>query len=485
MRKGEIYELQVTDLSTDGRGIGRADGMVTFVPGLVPGDAARVEVTKVKKHIAEGRTEELLDPSPHRVEVPCRYFSQCGGCAMQSLDYGFQVELKNDQVRSQMQRLYGGPLPEFDEPVGMEHPWRYRNKTEYGLFAGSVLTEEKTGTAYNTGKLRVGYYDRGSGKVTDVRECLLQSEAAEMAAYGLRRYIRESGMTVYDPKTRRGKLRRMIVRTGFSSGEVMVILVVNGKKIKNPELLAEILDEAVTGSGEFELCSIVIEYNTNRNVAVPGKFEVIAGHRTIRDTVAGLELEISPQSFYQVNPEMMEPLYRTVLEYAELNGSEVIYDLYCGAGTIGLFCAEHAKYVWGIETVEQAILDANRNAVLNGAVNIQFLHGKAEEKIHELLEHSVRPDVVILDPPRSGCKPELMETILQTGPEKIIYVSCDPATQARDLRILAPEGGDYRVARIRVIDQFCHTMRTEAVVLLSRRESADTADTAVHNLRKY
>ncbi len=470
MQKGEVYEIQITDLSTDGRGIGRIEGMVTFVPGLVPGDTARILITKVRKHIAEGKMDELLAPSSHRVEPRCRYDSQCGGCAMQSLNYDYQVILKNEQVRSQMERLYGGTLPEFDEPVGMENPWKYRNKTEFGLYAGGVLTDERTGAARNTGKLRVGYYDRGSGRVADIRECLIQSEAAEMAAYGLRRYIQESGMTVYDPKTRRGKLRRMIVRVGAASGEVMVILVVNGKKIRNPELLAEILDEAVTGSGEYELCSIVLEYNTNKNVAIPGKFEVIAGKRTIRDTVAGMELEISPQSFYQVNPEMMEPLYRTVLEYADLQGTETIFDLYCGAGTIGLYCAGHAQYVWGIETVEQAILDANRNAVLNGAVNIQFLHGKAEEKIHELLGQSIRPDVVILDPPRAGCKPELLETILQLAPEKVIYVSCDPATQARDLRILAPENGVYRVSRVRVIDQFCHTMRAECVALMSRVE---------------
>ena len=470
MRTGETYEIRITDLSTEGKGIGRAEEMVTFVPGLVPGDLASVEITKIRKHIAEGTCRDLLQASPYRTESQCRYDRQCGGCAMQSLDYDYQVTLKNQQVRNQMERLYGGTLPEFDPPVGMEEPWRYRNKTEYAVYAGGVVADDQKGTVRNTGKLRIGYYDRGSRKVTDVRECLLQSEAAEMAAYGLRRYLQESGMTVYDPATRRGKLRRMIVRVGAATGQVMVIVVINGKKLKNPELLAEILDEAITGSGQFELCSIAVEYNTAKNVAVPGKVEVIAGSRTIRDRIAGMELEISPQSFYQVNPGMMEQLYGTVREYAQLTGKETVFDLYCGAGTIGLYCADQAEYVWGIEAVDQAILDANRNAVLNGAVNIRFLHGRAEETIHELLEQSIHPDVVILDPPRAGCKPELLETVLQAGPDRIIYVSCDPPTQARDLRILAPEGGDYHVSRVRVIDQFCHTMRAESVILLSRQE---------------
>ena len=266
IQTGERYELQITDLSTEGKGIGRAEGIVTFVPGLVPGDRAGVVITKIKKHIAEGRVEELIVPSPDRTEPRCRYYEQCGGCAMQSLDYAAQVKLKNGQVRNQMERLFGGKLPDFDEPVEMDAPWRYRNKTEFALYAGGIRSDDPDGRTHNTGKLRIGYYDRGSKHVTDIRECLIQSEAAEMAAYGLRRYIRESGMTVYDPKTRKGKLRRMIVRTGFHSGEFMVILAVNGNKIKDPELLAEILDEAVTGSGQYVLCSIVIEYNTNINI---------------------------------------------------------------------------------------------------------------------------------------------------------------------------------------------------------------------------
>lgn len=471
MQTGEKYEIRITDLSTEGKGIGRAEGMVTFVPGLVPGDLARVEITKVKKHIAEGKIDELLEASEDRIDAPCRYVNECGGCAMQSLKYEAQLQLKNRQVRNQMERIYKGTLPEFDEPLGMEEPWRYRNKVEYAIYAGDVVSDNKkgTGTVRNTGKLRIGYFDRGSKRVTDIRECRIQSEAAEMAAYGLRRYIKESGMTVYDPVTRRGKLRRMIVRVGVETGEVMIILVINGKKLKNPELLAEILDEAVTGPGQFELCSIIAEYNTNRNLSVPGKFEVIAGSGTIRDRLAGLEVEISPQSFYQVNPEMMNALYGTVLEYAGLTGKETVFDLYCGAGTIGLYCADKADYVWGIESVEQAVLNANRNAVLNGAVNIQFLHGKAEEKINDLLERSIWPDVVILDPPRAGCRPELLDTILQLNPERVVYVSCDPSTQARDLQVLAGENGYYKVSAVRVIDQFCQTMHVESVVLLTRR----------------
>lgn len=469
MQADEIYEMTVTDVSTSGDGIGRIEGMVTFVPGLIPGDTADVRITSIKKHIARGRIEELKEYSPDRTEPLCQYFGRCGGCTLQNMKYQAQAELKNRQLRDRLQRLFGGSLPEFDEPAVMEDPWHYRNKAEYAVSAGGIK-DDKHGGLKNTGTLRVGFYDRSSRHVTDVRNCLIQSEASEMAAYGLRRYVEESGISVYDEKTRRGRLRRMVVKVSSSTGEVMVILVINGKKVKDPQLLADIMDEAI--AGDYYLASVAAEYNTHRDVSVPGKFEVIAGSDTIKDSFGGLEFEISPQSFYQVNPEMTEELYKTVLDYAQPGPEDTVFDLYCGTGTIGLFCAGRSKYVWGIEYVEQAVLNANRNAVINGIVNIQFMHGKAEKKIFDLEEGGILPDIVIMDPPRSGCRPELLEAVKKSAPGRIVYVSCEPSTMARDLKLLAGEGMPYKVERVRLVDQFCQTVRSEAVVLLTPADAS-------------
>ena len=392
-------------------------------------------------------------------------------------------------------------------------------------------------------------------------ECPVSSPAAERAADALREYIKQTHISIYDDKTKKGRLRQMVVRTGFESHEVMVTVVINGKKLPKPELLADlmfyaidslndgvaqriqdaaeregrgsvfVLDEtgepAVDEEGElifdydvidsleyqenwYELKSLVLNYNSNRSLAeVSTKHDVIYGQPVIRDSCAGLEFEISPFSFYQVNPVQMEKLYATVLEFADLKGDETVFDLYCGVGTIGLYCAKNARQVWGIESVKSAVIDANRNAVINGLVNIQFINGKAEEKIFELLEKvsdgasdseaaqtqsddaaasAKGPDLVIMDPPRAGCHPELLSAVMKAAPEKIIYVSCDPGTLARDLKILTGNGGPaadmgagdgasgsacraaYRIERIREVDNFCHSTHAETVVLMSRKD---------------
>lgn len=469
MQRDEIFEMTVTDISTSGDGIGRIDGMVTFVPGLIPGDTADVRITALKKNIARGVIEEIKEFSPDRTEPRCSCFGRCGGCQLQNMTYEAQIRLKERQLKDRLERLYGGELPEFDKPCVTDNPWFYRNKAEYAVSAGGIK-EDRKGGLKNTGSLRVGFYDRSSHHVTDVRNCMIQSEAADMAAYGLRRYISESGISVYDEKTRRGRLRRMVVKVSPATGEVMIILVINGKKLKDPQLLADIMDEAVTG--DYYLASIAAEYNSHRDISVPGKFEIIAGADVIRDSAGGLEFEISPQSFYQVNSETTEKLYNTVLEYADPGQDDTVFDLYCGTGTIGLFCARQAGYVWGIESVEQAVLNANRNAVINGIVNIQFINGKAEEKIFELEERGIMPDVVIMDPPRSGCRPELLDAVVKSAPSRIVYVSCEPSTMARDLRLLAGPDSRYRVERVRLIDQFSQTIRLEACCLLTKSDGS-------------
>lgn len=481
------YEMEVFDVSTDGEGIGRIDGMVTFVPGLVPGDRATVEIVKQKKKTATGRVVSLDVPSADRVEPLCPQFSRCGGCTLQNLKYDAQLRLKEKQIRDRLERIFGGDFPEMEPIVGMQEPWRYRNKASYAVSAGRALIQED-GSVRNDGPVRVGFHDAHGRKITDCPDCLIQAPPAVAAAQALRQYLAETGVSVYDERNRKGKIRQLVVRTGFESGEVMVTVVTNGKKLPDLQLLGDLMYDAIDalnaedeGASEpdrpfYELRSLVINHNSNRSLAeVSTKADIIYGSRVIRDSASGLVFEISPFSFYQVNPPQMKRLYDTVLEFADLQGTELVFDLYCGVGTIGLYCAQKAGYVWGIEDVRDAVIDANRNAVINGLVNIRFLQGRAEDKIQELVERAGKPDLVILDPPRAGCKPELLEAVLQAGPENIIYVSCDPGSLARDLKILTQDAS-YRIRRIRPVDQFCHSVHVETVVLLSHK----TPDSHIH-----
>ncbi|MBR5228444.1 MAG: 23S rRNA (uracil(1939)-C(5))-methyltransferase RlmD [Firmicutes bacterium] len=484
MELKQHYQIEIFDVSTSGEGIGRVEGVVTFVPGLIPGDVATVEITEVKKNLAKGKIVSIDNPSADRCEAPCPYFEKCGGCTLQNMSYEAQLRLKDKQLKDKLDRIYGGEAPEIEPIIGMDDPWHYRNKGVFSVYAGKAIVN-KDGSVRNAERPRVGFFDGKGRNIVEAKECLIQSGPAMAAAEALREYIKQTGFTIYDEKTKKGRLRQMIVRSGFESREVMVVLVVNGKKVPKPELLADLMFSAIdtlndevearyneTGVPEewYELKSLIINHNSNRNLGeISTATEVIYGAPVIKDWAAGLEFEISALSFYQVNPVQMDKLYATVLEFADLKGDETVFDLYCGVGTIGLYCASKAKYVWGIESVKSAVIDANRNAVINGLVNIQFINGKAEEKIFELEEKEIIPDLVIMDPPRAGCKPELLEAVLKASPEKIVYVSCDAGTLTRDLKILAGEDSVYKINRIRQVDQFCHSTHTETVVLLTKK----------------
>ena len=469
-------------MTSEGQGIGKSDGFAIFVKGAVVGDTVLAELTKVKKRYAFARMIEILESSPDRIKNSCDCFNRCGGCPYGELSYEAQLRLKEKQVRDKLIHIGGLESPQVRPILGMENPFHYRNKAVMSIWAGGLITK-KGGIAENLDNPSVGFYRGKSHQVVDCKDCLLQSEPAMAAAETLRSFLISDNITVYDPKWGKGLFRHLAVRTAANTGEVMVVLVINGKGIPNGEKLVQMLDDAIYAlpaekSGiEYSLESVVINVNKEKDGRVFGdEWITLAGKPTILDTAGGLKFEISPASFYQVNPAQMEVLYEKAMTYAGLSGKETVLDLYCGVGTIGLFAAAAgAGRVIGIESVKSAVIDANRNAVINGMVNPRYVCGKAEEELPKLLSGEGltdetlridRADVVFLDPPRAGCEKSLLEAVVKAEPERIVYVSCDPATLARDVKLLT-EGG-YRFVEATPVDMFPWTGHVETVVLLSK-----------------
>ena len=580
MEKGNIVEVRIEDMSGEGQGIGKtADGFVVFVPGAVAGDVVRAELTKVKKSYGFARLLDVLEESPDRTdEFDCEFFENgCGGCQFGRLRYGAQLALKENQVRSRLERIACLQDPVIKPIIGMDDddndgsgPYRYRNKAQFPVSTGGIITR-KGGIVENLGEPAVGFFRAKSHEVVDCGDCYLQSLPAMAAADALRRFMEEDHITAWDPKWEKGLIRHLIVKTGFYTGEVMVVIVINGNGIPHVQKLVEMLDDAIYDVG-YSLESVVVNIKKgeagagaagagaggrNRGSRSGGgskaarrpkagagpdimgdKNVVVAGKPVIVDRVGDLEFEISPMSFYQVNPVQMKRLYDKVREYcgfdtdagqagnaaaaeAQVDGimdgagqqdnedKPVVLDLYCGIGTIGLYCADAAKAVVGIESVKEAVIDANRNAVVNNIVNARYICGKAEEILPQYMkaaqsvessenvdsmdsaertENTVNADsaenpgridpefavlihsaeIAILDPPRAGCRPELLEAVANSGVDRIVYISCDAATLARDIKLLGDLG--YRFIEATPVDMFPWTGHVETVVLLSHKK---------------
>lgn len=471
MTVNEILELKIEDILDDGRGFARCDGMAIFVSGnVVFGDTVKVEITKVKKNIIEAKLVEVTLPSLDRVESECPYYKECGGCTYQELSYDAELKLKQKQVLSKLERIAGIDNPSFDEVIEAPSTKYYRNKATFAIGQ----------------KGEVGFYKSKTHSVVDIADCILQADTAMACASALRMFIKQNREVKC--------IKQLVVKTAFSTGEVMVVLESTQKEIPKIEELVDMIDESIyfiSHDDEGELFDETIEYVLS-SVAIiyNNKCNIIAGKPTITDELITddgkiLNFEISPQSFYQVNSEQMVKLYAKAAEYAGLTGTETIADIYCGIGTIGLFMADRAKRVIGIESVKPAVLDANRNAVINGVINARYITGKAEEvlpallgqaklkkynEVNELVE--VEPDikldsldVAIVDPPRAGCDEALLHSLASAKPRRIVYVSCDAGTLARDLKYLTSNG--YTLDRITLVDQFPHTTHVETVTLLS------------------
>lgn len=501
MEKGQTVTVKIEDMSSEGQGIGKADGFVVFVEGTVPGDVVRAELVKVKKRYGSAKLMEIIEASADRTDdFGCVSLEQgCGGCPYSRIGYGAQLALKERQVRDRLERIACIEDPQMRPITGMKKddnngygPFRYRNKAQFPVTTGGIITR-KGGVVENLGDPKVGFYRHKSHDVVDCQDCRLQSMAAMAAADALRRFMKEDNITAWDPKWDKGLIRHLIVKSGFRTGEVMVILVINGKGIPNIQKLIGMMDDAIYDAG-YSLESVVLNIRKSADFGGQGasyrnggdvmgdKNIVVAGKSVIKDIIGHLQFEISPASFYQVNPIQAERLYDKVREYciSERNGAKpILLDLYCGVGSIGLYCADIAEAVIGVETVREAVTDANRNAVINGIVNARYICGRAEEILpryasyqeneaedKEIAELVKKADIAVLDPPRAGCRPELLEAVAGIGVDRIIYVSCDPATLARDIKLLEDLG--YRFVEAAPYDLFPWTSHCEVISLLQK-----------------
>ena len=475
--KNDMVTVTIEDVGMEGEGIGKIDGFPLFIKDAVVGDTVEAKIIKSKKNYAYARVEKVVTPSPFRVEPPCKSHRQCGGCQIQALSYDRQLAFKQDKVRNNLLRIGGFSEEVVDrvmEPVvGMENPLRYRNKAQYPF-----------GTD-RQGNPITGFYAGRTHSIISNTECYLGREENREILQTILDYMKEYHVNAYDEETGKGLIRHALIRTGFYTGEIMVCLVINykGKQESYLPRQDKLLEKLALIKG---MTSVSVSINTERTNVIMGKeIHTIWGSDTITDKIrvrdtgkvdmpyTGEELtfSISPLSFYQVNPMQTEKLYSLALEYAGLTGKESVWDLYCGIGTISLFMALRAKEVYGVEIIPQAIDDARQNAVRNHIANAEFFVGKAEEVLPAVYEkEESHPDVIVVDPPRKGCDEKCLDTMLKMAPSRIVYVSCDSATLARDLKLLC--AGGYRLERVRPVDQFAHTVHVETVCLLSKLHEA-------------
>ena len=454
LAKNQCFEMTCDAFGQDAQGVCRHEGMAVFVPGLLPGERALVRIVKPEKRYAFGRVEKLLEKSPSRAEPFCPIYKRCGGCVCQHMTYEASLAFKRQQVQDLLRRV-GGLSIEVPPVWGMAHPFGYRNKGAYPV-------------AQTDGAPACGFFAPRSHDLVPLPEngCAIQGEDSARATQAVLSWMRENSVPAYDEQTGRGLVRHIMTRS-TTSGELMVVVVVTRADIPKASRLIELLRAAVPG-----LCSVCLSVNSRRtNVILGTDIRVLWGKAAMEDTLCGLRFSVSPLSFFQVNPQQTERLYGLALEYAGLTGAETVVDAYCGAGTISLLLAQKAKKVIGIEIVPEAIQNANENAARNGIANAEFHVGATEELLPKLVENGLRPDVIVLDPPRKGCDPAVLQAIIAAAPKRVVYVSCGAPTLARDARLLA-EGG-YAAEKVQCVDMFCWTGAVETVMSLVQQKPDD------------
>lgn len=457
-RKNDLVTLEIEDCGIDGEGIGKADGFTVFVKDAVIGDTVTAKIIKAKKNYGYGRLMEVLKPSPYRVEPKCEFARQCGGCQLQALSYDQQLVFKTNKVKGHLERIGGFTDIPMEPIIGMDELFHYRNKAQFPVGRNKE------------GKIVTGFYAGRTHNIIENRDCALGVAENKEVLDRVIAHMEKYGIEPYNEATGKGLVRHVLIRYGYFTKEVMVCLILNGNKLPKEEQLVKSLCE-IPG-----MTSITINVNKKRsNVILGEEICLLWGQEYITDRIGDISYQISPLSFYQVNPMQTQKLYAKALEYADLHGQETVWDLYCGIGTISLFLAQKAKFVRGVEIVPAAIENAKENAKLNGLENTEFFVGKAEEVLpREYKKNGVYADVIVVDPPRKGCDETLLETMVEMNPERIVYVSCDSATLARDLKYLCERG--YELRKVCPVDQFGMTVHVETVVLLSQQKPDDTIE---------
>ena len=457
-RKNDLVTLEIEDCGIDGEGIGKADGFTVFVKDAVIGDTVTAKIIKAKKNYGYGRLMEVLKPSPYRVEPKCEFARQCGGCQLQALSYDQQLVFKTNKVKGHLERIGGFTDIPMEPIIGMDELFHYRNKAQFPVGRNKE------------GKIVTGFYAGRTHNIIENRDCALGVAENKEVLDRVIAHMEKYGIEPYNEATGKGLVRHVLIRYGYFTKEVMVCLILNGNKIPKEEQLVKSLCE-IPG-----MTSITIKGKKKQSNLILGEEILLRWvQEYITDRIGDISYQISPLSFYQVNPMQTQKLYAKALEYADLHGQETVWDLYCGIGTISLFLAQKAKFVRGVEIVPAAIENAKENAKLNGLENTEFFVGKAEEVLpREYKKNGVYADVIVVDPPRKGCDETLLETMVEMNPERIVYVSCDSATLARDLKYLCERG--YELRKVCPVDQFGMTVHVETVVLLSQQKPDDTIE---------
>lgn len=448
LSKNDKIELTIDALTSEGSGVGRYNGLAVFVRGTVPQDKIIAHIIKRSKNYAIGIIDKILQPSPERIESDCPYSKKCGGCSFRHMTYDEELKYKKSRVQDALNRI--GHLDiKVDEIIGADDLTHYRNKAQYPV-------------DISDGEMFAGFYAYKSHRIIPCADCKLQPAEFEKGLEAFAKWIESENITSYNEQTGKGLLRHIYFRKGFATGEVMACAVINGNSIPNGELLVSLLREKVDG-----LTSVAVNINKEKTNVILGKeTSIIWGEKYIRDSLLGKDFLISPNSFYQVNHNQCEKLYAKAKDFAGLIGTETVLDLYCGVGTIGLTMAENVKQLVGIEIIPQAIENAKENAKINHITNAQFICADAPKGAEILKKQGVNPDIIILDPPRKGCEKSLFDTIEQLSPKKIVYVSCDSATLARDLAILKEKG--YETKKVSAVDMFPRTPHVECVTLIEK-----------------
>ncbi|MDP4145041.1 MAG: 23S rRNA (uracil(1939)-C(5))-methyltransferase RlmD [Bacillota bacterium] len=459
VEKNKDYIIDITSMGFEGEGVGKINDFTVFVKGALVGERVEIKIIKITKNYAVGKLINILNISENRTEPVCGIYKRCGGCQLQHLSYEGQLNFKKQRVKDCLTRI--GKLEVADEAennsqaivlhdtIGMKNPFKYRNKVQL------PVGEEN-------GEVRIGFYAPKSHDIIDMQQCHIQPEVGDKIIAIFRNWMQQYKIRPYDEQKGTGNIRHIMVRKGFKTGEVMVVIVTNEPMVKHVEKLIEVLTKEIEG-----LKSIVQNINSKKtNVILGQQCKTLWGSDVISDYIGDFKFNISPLSFFQVNPEQTEVLYIKALEYAGLTGDEIVFDAYCGTGTISLFLSQKAKKVYGVEIIPQAIENAKINAQVNNVTNAEFIVGESEKVIPDLINKGIKADVVVVDPPRKGCEKSLLESLAKMKPRRIVYVSCDPSTLARDLGILEELG--YRTLEVQPVDMFPHTAHVETVVQLTR-----------------